>query len=184
MDFILASKSPRRIDLLSEAGYKFEVIPSQSEEITKNKRPSAMVKDLSCKKAFEVASKYPAQTVVGADTLVFCKGRVIGKPKDEKDALRILKFLNGSWQSVYTGVSIINVSKKKIFTFYDVTKCRARALPLEELKKMSSKHLDKAGAYAMQDTDDRLIERIVGSRSNVVGMPVEMFNKVFKDFKK
>lgn len=179
MDFILASASPRRIELLGKAGYKFEVIPADIDEHTDKKRPSGMVADLALKKAFATAVNYPAATVVGADTLVFCKGRVIGKPKNAADAFKILTFLNNSWQSVYTGVAIVNKNKKIMDVFYTVTKCKARRLSAAELKAMSSKHLDKAGAYAMQDTDDRLIEKVVGSYNNVVGMPTEDFEKHF-----
>ncbi len=184
MDFILASQSPRRIELLSKEGYKFEVIPSMIDEHTKFKMPAAMVKDLAAQKAFSVAIKYPGHTVVGADTLVYCKGKVIGKPKDAGDAFKILSFLNNSWQSVYTGVAIINKDKKVLDIFYTVTKCRARNLSKEELLARSAKHLDKAGAYAMQDKNDRLIERVNGSYTNVVGMPVEDFKEHFLKLRK
>ena len=168
---ILASKSPRRIDLLKSLGFSFEIIPSQAPEKTAYKRPGFKVRDLAVKKAFDVAKKYPAATVIGADTLVYCKGQVIGKPKDEKDALRILRMLNGAWQSVYTGVCILNLESKKMMYGVDVSKCKAR-----------NKHLDKAGAYAVQDEDDRFIEKIVGSRTNVVGFPVEFFQNLYKEF--
>ncbi|WP_424245828.1 septum formation protein [Elusimicrobium posterum] len=184
MKLILASQSPRRIDLLTQAGYKFEIIPAQGEEKTTLKKPSLIVRDLALKKAFEVASKYPASTVVGADTLVYCKGQVIGKPKDKKDALKILKMLNNSWQSVYTGVVVMNVNRKKLFTAYAISKCKARNLTDKELERLAGKHMDKAGAYAVQDNDDPLIERIVGSQTNVVGMPMELFSKMMKEFDK
>ncbi|MGB2579100.1 septum formation protein [Elusimicrobium simillimum] len=184
MELILASRSPRRIDILTEQGYKFEVIPAQRDEQTHFKRPSMQVRDLALKKAFEVARKYPASTVIGADTLVYCKGKVIGKPKDKADALRILKILNNSWQTVYTGVAIVNVEKKKLFTGFAATKCKARNLSASQLEALAGKHMDKAGAYAVQDNDDVLIERIVGSRTNVVGMPVELFTAMMKDFNK
>lgn len=179
---ILASKSPRRIDLLKSLGFSFEIIPSQAPEKTAYKRPGFKVRDLAVKKAFDVAKKYPAATVIGADTLVYCKGQVIGKPKDEKDALRILRMLNGAWQSVYTGVCILNLESKKMMYGVDISKCKARNLPDDELKKMAGKHLDKAGAYAVQDEDDRFIEKIVGSRTNVVGFPVEFFQNLYKEF--
>lgn len=182
MELILASKSPRRIDLLTQAGFRFEVIPAQGEESTKYKKPSAMVKDLAQKKAFEVAQKYPASTVIGADTLVYCKGQVIGKPKDKKDALRILKILNNSWQTVYTGVTIVNIEKKQLITGFAATKCKARNLSDAQLNSLAGKHMDKAGAYAVQDEDDALIERICGSRTNVVGMPMELFTQMIKEF--
>lgn len=180
---ILASKSPRRIELLKSLGFVFEIIPSQSPENTVYKRPSGKVRDLAIKKAFDVAKKYPGATVIGADTLVFCKGKVIGKPKDEKDALRILRLLNGSWQSVYTGVCIMNLEAKKMLYGVEVSRCKARRLQLEELKQLAGKHLDKAGAYAVQDEDDRFIEKIQGSRTNVVGFPVEFFQELYKEFR-
>ncbi|MGN0024203.1 MAG: Maf family protein [Candidatus Avelusimicrobium sp.] len=182
MRLILASKSPRRIELLKKLGQHFEIVPSQSPERTDYKRPAARVKDLAVKKAFDVAKKYPAAVVIGADTLVYCKGEVIGKPKDKKDALRILNKLNGSWQSVYTGVCVMCLEKQKMLFGHDVSKCKARKLSAAELEQMAGKHLDKAGAYAVQDDDDKFIEKIVGSRTNVVGFPVEFFEKLFKEF--
>ncbi|MCL2888048.1 MAG: Maf family protein [Elusimicrobia bacterium] len=180
---ILASRSPRRIKLLTEAGYKFKTVPAQGEEKTRCKRPGAIVRDLALKKAFEVASQYPDATVVGADTMVFCKGRVIGKPKNAAHAFEILKLLNNSWQAVYTGVAIINLDKRKLFTGVAKTRCKARSLTDARLKRLAGKHLDKAGGYAVQDKDDILIEKIVGSRTNVVGMPMELFKKMIGGFK-
>ncbi len=181
---ILASKSPRRIEILKRLGKKFEIIPSQCAEKSAKKRPSARVVELAQQKAFDVAKKYPAATVIGADTLVFCKGEVIGKPKDKADALRILKMLNGSWQSVYTGVCLVCKDTRKMVYGYDVSHCKARRLSDEELAHYAGKHMDKAGAYAVQDDEDPFIERIVGSRTNVVGFPVEYFNQLYKEFTK
>lgn len=182
MRLILASKSPRRIELLKKMGKEFEIVPSQSPEHTDYKRPAMRVKDLAVKKAFDVAKKYPGAVVIGADTLVYCKGEVIGKPKDKKDALRILNKLNGSWQSVYTGVCVMCLDEQKMLFGHDVSKCKARKLSAAELEQMAGKHMDKAGAYAVQDDDDKFIEKIVGSRTNVVGFPVEFFEKLFKEF--
>ncbi len=181
---ILASKSPRRIEILKGLGKKFEIIPSQCTEKSTKKRPSARVTELAMQKAFDVAKKYPAATVIGADTLVFCKGEVIGKPKDKADALRILKRLNGSWQSVYTGVCLVCKDSHKMVYGYDVSHCKARKLSLAELTHYAGKHMDKAGAYAVQDDEDPFIERIVGSKTNVVGFPVEYFNQLYKEFTK
>lgn len=182
MRLVLASKSPRRIELLKSLGMKFEIIPSQNPERSTKKRPAARVTDLAIQKAFDVARKYPGAVVIGADTLVYCKGEIIGKPKDKADALRILKKLNGSWQSVYTGVCVMRLDGQKMLFGHDVSKCKARTLSEEELEHMAGKHMDKAGAYAVQDNDDKFIERIVGSRTNVVGFPVEFFQKLFKEF--
>lgn len=181
---ILASKSPRRIEILRKLGKKFEIIPSQCAEKSTKKRPSARVVELATQKAFDVAKKYPAATVIGADTLVFCKGEVIGKPRDKKDALRILKKLNGSWQSVYTGVCLVRKDAHKMVYGYDVSHCKARHLSDKELAHYAGKHMDKAGAYAVQDNEDPFIEKIVGSKTNVVGFPVEYFNQLYKEFTK
>lgn len=184
MKIILASRSPRRIALLKEMGKKFDVCPSQAPEDTRYRRPHLKVADLSAKKAWEVAQKYPQALVIGADTLVFCQGEVIGKPKDKRDALRILKKLNGAWQSVYTGVTMIHGASKRFVRAVEKTRCKARRLPLAQLQEMAGKHLDKAGAYAVQDKDDQFIETIQGSRTNVVGFPVELVTRMFKEFEK
>lgn len=184
MHLILASKSPRRIELLKELGFSFDIIPSQCEEKSAQKRPSYRVRELAVQKAFDVAKKYPSAVVIGADTLVFCKGEVIGKPRNLQDAKRILKKLNGTWQSVYTGVCIMQLSTRKMLYGYDVSKCKACKLSPKELDHLAGKHMDKAGAYAVQDREDPFIERIVGSRSNVVGFPIEFFQKLFKEFLK
>ena len=182
MYIVLASKSPRRIELLTQMGVKFDVIPSQCQEKSAKKRPSARVKEIALQKAFDVARKYPAAVVIGADTLVFCKGEIIGKPKNQADAVRILRKLNGAWQTVYTGVCIVCLREQKVLFGYDVSRCKARLLPPAQLLRLAGKHMDKAGAYAVQDKEDPFIERIVGSRSNVVGFPVEFFKKLFKEF--
>ena len=181
---ILASKSPRRIEILKSLGKQFEIIPAQCAERSAKKRPSARVVELATQKAFDVANKYPAATVIGADTLVFCKGEIIGKPKDKQDALRILKKLNGSWQSVYTGVCMVCKETHKIVYGYDVSHCKARRSSQTELARYAGKHLDKAGAYAVQDDEDPFIEKIVGSRTNVVGFPVEFYQQLQKEFNK
>lgn len=184
MKIILASRSPRRIALLKEMGKKFDVCPSQAPEDTRYRRPHLKVADLSAKKALEVAQKYPQALVIGADTLVFCQGEVIGKPKDKQDALRILKKLNGAWQSVYTGVTMIHLSSKTFVRAVAKTRCKARRLPLAQLQEMAGKHMDKAGAYAVQDKDDQFIEKMQGSHTNVVGFPVELVTQMFKEFEK
>ncbi len=182
MQLVLASKSPRRIEILKQLGKTFEIIPSQCPEFSFYKRPSLRVVDLATQKAFDVARKYPGKYIVGADTLVFCKGEIIGKPKSKADALRILRKLNNSWQSVYTGVCLMCLDEHKALYGYEVSKCKARKLSQAQLLHLAGKHMDKAGAYAVQDEQDPFIERIVGSRSNVVGFPVELFEKMFKEF--
>lgn len=181
---ILASKSPRRIEILKQLGKNFEIIPSQCAEKSIKKRPSARVCDLAVQKAFDVAKKYPQAVVIGADTLVYCKGEIIGKPKNLQDAKRILHKLNGAWQAVYTGVCLMQLSAHKMLFGYDVSHCKARRLSEDELAHLAGKHMDKAGAYAVQDKEDPFIARIVGSTSNVVGFPIEFFTELYKEFEK
>ena len=182
MRIILASGSPRRQALLKKAGYNFDVICPSVKEVTPKKLPHKIVQDLALKKAFSVAVLYPDALVIGGDTLVYCKGKILGKPKNEADALKLLKLENNSWQAVYSGLALVCKNKNKLLVGYDKTLCKARNLDLKTLKNLASKNLDKAGAYAMQDTDDQFIERLKGSYDNVVGFPTELFKEMIKEF--
>ncbi len=182
MRLILASASPRRREILKKHGYDFDIIAADVKEHSDKKYPAAYVKEIALQKAFCVAQQYPDAVVIGADTIVYCKGEVLGKPKNKKDALRLLSMENGSWQKVYTGIAIVCKNKKKILQGVEVTKCKARKLPLAELEILAGKHMDKAGAYAMQDNDDMFIEKISGPYDNVVGFPSELFKEMLKEF--
>ena len=182
MRIILASGSPRRKAILKKLGYKFDVINPTLKETTSKKLPHKIVQELALKKAFSVAVMYPDALIIGGDTLVYCKGKILGKPKDEKDALNLLKIENNSWQAVYSGLALICKNKNKLLLGYDKTLCKARNLNLKTLKNLASKNLDKAGAYAMQDKDDCFIKKIKGSYDNVVGFPSELFKKMIKEF--
>lgn len=178
---VLASKSPRRSLLLTEAGISFCCQPSDIIEKTSCVRPSFRVRDLARQKAKSVAELNPEMPVLGSDTLVYCKGEILGKPADFADALRMLKMQNGSWQSVYTGVAVVWKKKKIMLSATAVSRCKARKLPEEELKKIAGKHMDKAGAYAVQDKDDQFIEKIEGSFDTIVGLPVFLVRKLLKE---
>ncbi|MDR1684607.1 MAG: Maf family protein, partial [Elusimicrobiota bacterium] len=154
MRLILASASPRRRQVLEKLGFNFDVIAPDVAEVTAKKRPSAVVRQLALIKAFDVARKYPGAVVIGGDTLVYCKGEILGKPKNKADALRILKKENGSWQRVYSALALVCKDRSKIVTGVDVTWCKARRLDDKTIKALAGKHMDKAGAYAMQDKDD------------------------------
>lgn len=182
MQIILASGSPRRQKILKKLGYKFDVIYPNVKEVTSKKLPHKIVQELALKKAFSVAVLYPDALVVGGDTLVYCKGKILGKPKDEKDALKLLEMENNSWQAVYSGIALVCKNKNKILLGYDKTLCKARNLSRQDLKQLANKNLDKAGAYAMQDKNDSFIEHIKGSYDNVVGFPSELFKNMIKEF--
>lgn len=177
---ILASKSPRRKELLTAAKIKYRCVPSHVDETSAYRRPDMIVRELAYRKALSVALKYPGSPVLGSDTLVYCKGEVIGKPEHAKDALRLLRLLNGRWQSVHTGVALIWIEKGVYLAGNDITRCKARKLAEEELKKMSAKHLDKAGAYAVQDKDDLFIEKMEGRYDTVVGLSMNLVKKFLK----
>lgn len=180
MKLILASKSPRRIKILKEHGYKFEIIPSNTTEKTKYKRPHLIVMDLAKRKAKNVALKYPNDLIIAADTIVYCKGKIIGKPKDKNDAKRLLRIQSGRWQKVYTGLAVICVNKNIEIIDYDKSECYMRNLTKKEIDEISSKHLDKAGGWGVQDKNDMIIKKIKGSYYNVVGLPIEKLNKILK----
>jgi len=177
---ILASKSPRRKELLTQAGIKYRVIPSRVEENSSYKRPALIVKELAYKKALSVALRHPGSPVLGSDTLVYCKGQVLGKPKDHKDALRLLKLQNGSWQAVHTGVALIWLDKGVFLAGAELSRCKARKLADKELHDLAYKHHDKAGAYAVQDKDDLFIEKIEGRFDTIVGLSMNLVKKFMK----
>jgi len=177
---ILASRSPRRKELLAQAGIKFRVIPSRVAENSSYKRPNLIVRELAYKKALSVALKHPGSPVLGSDTLVYCKGEVLGKPDGHKDALRLLRLLNGSWQAVHTGVALVWLDKGLFLAGSEVSRCKARKLSETELRGMASKHHDKAGAYAVQDKDDVFIEKIEGRFDTIVGLSMNLVKKFMK----
>ncbi|MCX5783188.1 MAG: Maf family protein, partial [Elusimicrobia bacterium] len=142
--------------------------------------PSAIVKSLALKKALKVARKFPDTPVVGADTIVVCRGKILGKPKNKKDALKLLHLQNGAWQSVYTGIAVVWNSRGKKLVACEVSRCKARKFSDEKLLRLAGKHLDKAGAYAAQDKNDPFIEKIIGPFDNVVGLPVKLLKKLLR----
>ncbi len=178
--FILASASPRRRELLKELIAEFTVVPSQYEEIATGKNARETVELFAYKKAEEVASRYPDCAVLGSDTVVSLDGVILGKPKDREEAARVLRSLSGRTHAVYTGISLFyggrvrTESVETKVTFYPLS---------EELITRyveSGLPLDKAGSYGIQDGFD-LVEKIEGSYSNVVGLPIERLGELLKE---
>lgn len=170
LKLILASASPRRRAILRAAGVKFTVDPSGVDENIREKNPRRLVIKLARLKALDVAKRHPGRLVLGADTLVVCRGEILGKPKNLKDAVRMITLQSGRTQRVYTGVAL--VFGRRVWTDYAVTKVFARPLDAVKLKALAGKHMDKAGAYAIQDRKDPLVARIEGDRDNVTGLPM------------
>ena len=185
MQWILASASPRRRELLKEFIDEFEVIPAKGEEkAQEGLSPDALVCALATQKAAEVASLPQAQgkAVIGSDTIVAYDGEVLGKPKDEADAKRMLSMLSGKVHQVYTGVCIILPSGEKMVEA-DCTDVAFEALtePKIEAYIATGSPMDKAGAYGIQDGG--IVKEIRGSYSNVVGFPCELFAKLLESVK-
>lgn len=173
---LLASSSPRRLDLMREAGLEFEVVPAEVEEAhDEAASPVELTRLNAARKAGWVAERHPGRTVVGADTLVAVDGAVLGKPADMDEARRMLARLTGRTHEVYTGVCLENAGRGARREFQVVT--RVTFLPLapeqidEYLKLINP--LDKAGAYAAQEHGERIIAKVDGSWTNVVGLPME-----------
>ena len=169
---ILASASPRRRELLSQIGVAYMVNPSTYEEdVPKKKDPAKFVLAQALGKANDVSAKYPGQWVLGADTVVALDGEILGKPKHEKDAIRMLQELSDRKHSVFTGMALVR--GKKAYTKVVETKVWFRKLKDSEIKRYvsSGEPLDKAGAYGIQGKAAVFVEKINGSYTNVVGLP-------------
>ncbi|MEE1247815.1 MAG: Maf family protein [Lachnospiraceae bacterium] len=177
MKIILASASPRRKELLEQIGVKFLVEPAKGEEKITKKLPGDVVKELALQKAREVAKdKEEPVLVIGADTVVAYEDQILGKPKDEKDACRMLSMLQGKAHEVYTGVAFIisNSGETKEIVFAEKTKVFVYPMTTKEiLSYVATKEpMDKAGAYGIQGKFAAFIEKIEGDYNNVVGLPV------------
>lgn len=178
---ILASASPRRRELLAQAGFEFEVITSDVDEIIDPAlTPEKLVMSLAEQKAQAVAAEHPQSVVIGADTVVVLDSKVLGKPKDEEDAKNMLSSLSGRIHEVYTGVCIAFSGKKH--SFFECTRVKFCELDDKQIADyVSTKEpMDKAGAYGIQGKGCVLVEGIEGDYFNVVGFPVSRFCREYK----
>ncbi len=179
MKIILASASPRRRELLTQIGLTFEIKVSDVEEHVTTTVPSEVVQELSRQKAEAVLAVCETfeepLVVIGADTIVACDGQILGKPKDEEDAARMLRMLSGRSHQVYTGVTFAYKGKKReIYSFYEATTVHFATMTEAEIQTyLSTKDpMDKAGSYGIQGFCARYITGIEGDYNNVVGLPV------------
>lgn len=173
---ILASASPRREWLLREMGLRFSVVrPVGVEEMETGLAPEALAAHNAQRKARAVAARHPEALVLGADTIVVLDGVVYGKPRDLGEAEAMLGRLAGRAHEVFTGVCLVQRARGVEKIFVDRTVVWMKALSAEEIRAYFRKvnPLDKAGAYAAQEHGDTILERIEGSFSNVMGLPVE-----------
>lgn len=193
---VLASASPRRKELLEQIGIVPIVIPSEVEEEICSKEPSQVIMELSRQKAEWTKERYEEQRkevednmqskegetiVIGADTVVYSEGKILGKPQGENQAAEMLRELQGKSHFVYTGVTLIRGKKKR--TFFEQTEVKVSPMTDEEIQEYiaSKESLDKAGAYGIQGRFAAYIEGIRGSYTNVVGLPV---GRVYQELKR
>ena len=172
MNLILASQSPRRRELLGLTGLDFIVrVADIDETMDPAKAPCDEVARVSRMKALAV-SREPDDVVIAADTIVVCEGKVLGKPKDEEDAFRILRLLSGRYHEVMTGMTVLRGDE--IITHTEVTRIHFRDLLPEEIRAYiaSGEPMDKAGAYGIQGGAALFADEMVGDYYNVMGLPV------------
>tara|TARA_B100000676_G_scaffold308141_1_gene368239 strand:- start:1269 stop:1844 length:576 start_codon:yes stop_codon:yes gene_type:complete len=184
MRYILASKSPRRSKILINAGYKIKIIPSNIDEskISETLNPEAYCVKLSKLKSKDIAMKYKNHTIIGADTIVYIKNKILNKPKNFNEAKKMLTNLSNNTHKVLTGVSIINIDLRINVSFYDTTKVTFYKLSENEINDYINKFkpYDKSGSYGIQDGSNIFIKKIVGSYENIMGFPISKFNQLIK----
>ena len=174
LPLILASGSPRRRELLDLMGLTYTVETPDVDESFSG-RPSATVMEISRRKAAAVAARHSDSIIIAADTLVFADG-ALGKPHTPERAKEMLRSLAGNWHHVYTGITVINTRSGRVLR--NVDKTRVHLVPMTEQEidayVATGEPLDKAGAYGIQGMGGMFVDRIDGSYSNVVGLPMSM----------
>jgi septum formation protein len=178
---ILGSSSPRRAQILKEAGVDFEVrMPPEVEEDAPWSDPVKHVLSLSRAKAESVARQVKEGIVLGADTIVVLNGEILGKPKDKSDAFAILTRLGGKTHTVFTGITLISNDDHRILSDYDSTQVEFNQLDREKIESYiaTGEPMDKAGAYGIQGMGSFLVKGIRGSLDNVIGLPTEKLKEM------
>jgi septum formation protein len=183
VSLVLASASPRRRQLLAEAGYKFTIVIPDIEEsafVGERISPREYAKRLALAKAKSVAEKLPGSLVIGADTVVDFEGEIIGKPADAKEAEQITRKLFSAPHKVITAVAIVCLNNGIEIVESDSTVVYPRQMSDEQVAEhiKSGSWRDKAGAYAIQEGGDEFVERIEGSLTNVMGLPMELLGRL------
>jgi nucleoside triphosphate pyrophosphatase len=181
-EWILASASPRRRDLLSSLGMRFKIDPSKAEEPPRrpSETPSGYVMRLARLKVEEVSRRHHQGLVIGADTVVVVQDLILGKPASKIDGRRMLRSLSGRWHEVVSGVCLLQCGSKSSRTAASRARVHFRRLTNDEIEWYldTGEYKDKAGAYAIQGYASLFIDRIEGCYFNVVGLPLAVFHKL------
>lgn len=185
VNIILASKSPRRKDLLKKIIPEFQILPSQvEEEILQENDPVKFAQRAAVAKAKDVGKKNPSSLIIAADTVVYLEGEIFGKPKTHSEAKAILEKLSGKKHSVITAVALYRKDKNRLITGYEESFVIFKRLDPSDIEfyLKSSDYLDKAGGYAIQEIGDAFVEKLEGDYENVVGLPVKTIRMLLDEF--
>ncbi len=185
-DLVLASASPRRREILERLGFEFEVIPAALEEdLALSEDPEKNVKLLAELKGVEVQRVRPRKTIIAADTIVRSGDVTLGKPRDHDEAFEMLRSLGGRAHSVVTGVAILAPPNRRVIEAESTT-VFFREISDEEIDRYidTSEPFGKAGAYAIQGFASAFVDRIEGCYFNVVGLPVALLFRMFRELER
>lgn len=181
---ILASKSPRRAELLAAAGWQFEAVAANIDETRQaGEEAVAYVRRLAQTKAEKVARQFVDDLVLGADTTVVVGDEILAQPGDTATAEWMLNLLSGKWHQVLTGVALVHASDARLIVAHEVTQVRFAELSAAEIHWYVStgEPLDKAGAYGIQGRAAPFIEEIQGDYFNIVGLPMRLIYKLIRE---
>lgn len=184
---ILASKSPRRIEILNQLGLNFQTIPSSFNERSLTiKDPIEFARIASLKKAKSIAKNHIKSLVIAADTIVVLNNKIIGKPNSKENAIEILQKLSNNTHKVITGFSMKKLDDNIEIIDHEITKVTFRKLDKDEIIEYINEYkpYDKAGAYGIQDMRAVLVKKIDGCYFNVLGFPIAKFYENWKKFMK
>lgn len=181
--FILASQSPRRRELLEMLGVEFMVDPSDFVELEALQSPEQTAIHNAEGKAGQVAKKHPDAIILGVDTVVYCRDQILGKPKDDRDAERILKLLSGSTHQVISALTLIDTKSQQKLTQTQSTSVTMDKLSPEQISfyLSSGEGKDKAAGYAIQGLGSLFITEIHGDYFNVVGLPIRLLYTMLQE---
>lgn len=182
---VLASQSPRRKHLLSQAGYEFEIFQTDADENICAPDAEILVKELALIKACAAAEKLKDDCyIIGADTVVCINGRILGKPKNNRHARLMLKLLSGKTHQVYTGVCVFDTKTGSAVSKCERSDVTFYALSNKQIKDYvaTKEPADKAGAYAIQGGARKFVKNVAGQMDNIIGLPLNTLKEIFDEY--
>lgn len=184
MRVILASASPRRVELFKQFHIAFDAIPSDIDEVTRPEETALQnVMGLALEKALKLSCNHPDALIIACDTIVY-DGRILGKPNNRDDAFSMLSSLSGKTHDVYTGIALVHIETNRKIVDYVCTKVTFNDLSERDILAYldTGEAYDKAGAYGIQGFGSLLVDRIDGDFFNVMGLPLSKLNKMLKQY--